>query len=292
MNIAVSSYSYYQRIKTGEMTQLDAVRVAKEQGFDGIEFTDLTPVREPTKEQQIAYARELRAEAERVGIALVAYLVGARLYGGSAEADEAEIERLKGQAEVAAALGVRIMRHDVCSSERVGDRVVSFDQMLPTIAKNARKVTEYAATLGIRTCSENHGLVSQDSDRVERLYNAVAHENYGLLVDMGNFACVDEDSIRAVSRLAPYAIHAHAKDFYILPFDAEIEDGKRYFQSRGCRKLMGCALGDGNIPVAQCVSILKKAQYDGYLTIEFEGNGDCMTELAKGLARLREYIAR
>ena len=66
--------------------------------------------------------------------------------------------------------------------------------MLPTIAANARKVTEYAATLGIKTCSENHGTIAQDSYRVEKLFSAVAHENYGLLVDMGNFACVDEDS--------------------------------------------------------------------------------------------------
>ena len=292
MKIAVSSYSYNQKIKTGEMTQLDAIRAAKEMGFDGIEFTDLKPTAEPTLAEQLAYAKELRTEAERVGIEIVAYLVGAKLYLGSPEADAKEVERLCGQLDVAAALGAKIFRHDVCSSERVGDRTVSFDQMLLTIAQNARKVTEYAATLGIRTCSENHGLVAQDSDRVEKLYNTVRHENYGLLVDMGNFACVDEDSIRAVSRLAPYAIHAHAKDFIIHPFNAEIEEGKKFFTSRGCNKLMGCAIGDGNIPIAQCVEILKKADYDGYITIEFEGNGDCMIEIVKGLACLKQYVAR
>lgn len=291
MKTAVSSYSYQPLISKGEMTQLDAVRMAKEMGFDGIEFTDLRPVKSPTLEEQLAYAGEIRAEAERVGIELVAYLVGANLYQGSAEADRAEIERLKGQVDVAAALGVKLMRHDVCSAERVGDRVISFDRMLPTLAEHVREVTEYAAAFGIRTCSENHGLVVQDSDRVERLYNAVGHDNYGLLVDMGNFACVDADSVRSVSRLAPYAIHAHAKDFSILPFDAEIEEGKKFFTSRGCNKLMGCAVGDGDIPVAQCVAILKKAGYDGYITIEFEGNRDCREEVAKGLARLRTYIA-
>ena len=55
---------------------------------------------------------------------------------------------------------------------------------------------------------------------------------------------------------------------------------------------MGCAIGDGNIPIAQCVEILKKADYDGYITIEFEGNGDCMTEIVKGLACLKQYVAR
>lgn len=272
------------------MTQLDAVRLAKEQGFDGIEFTDLKPVAEPTLAEQLAYAQKLREEADRVGIEIVAYLVSAKLYCGSPSEDAKEIDRLIGQLDVAATLGVKIFRHDVCSAERMNGRVVSFEQMLLTIAENARKVSDYAATLGIRTCSENHGLVAQDSDRVERLYNAVRHENYGILVDMGNFACVDEDSIRAVSRLAPYAIHAHAKDFIVYPFSAEIEEGKKYFESRGCNKLMGCAIGDGSIPIAQCISILKKANYDGYISLEFEGNGDCISEIAKGLARLRKYV--
>ena len=290
MKIAVSSYSYKQKIQKGEMTQLDAIRVAKEQGFDGIEFTDLKPVAEPTLAEQLAYAKELREEAARVGIEIVAYLVGAMLYNGSPAEDQKAVERLIGQLDVAATLGAKIFRHDVCWAEQINGRVVSFEQMLLTIAENARKVSDYAATLGNRTCSENHGFVVQDSDRVERLYNTVRDENYGILVDMGNFACVDEDSIRAVSRLAPYAVHAHAKDFLIYPFDAKIEDGKKYFESRGCNKLMGCAIGDGNIPIAQCISILKKAKYDGYISIEFEGNGDCISEIAKGLARIREYV--
>lgn len=290
MKIAVSSYSYHQRIKTGEMSQLDTVRIAKKQGFDGIEFTDLTPHPSPTLDEQLAYAKEIRAEAERCGIEIVAYLVGANLYGGSPEADIAEVERIKGQLDVAAALGAPLLRHDVCRSESVDGRFIGFERMLPKIAQNARAITEYAQTLGIRTCSENHGLIAQDSDRVERLYYAVDHKNYGLLVDMGNFACVDEDSVRAVSRLAPLAIHAHAKDFIKLPFGIPVDTAKKTFLSRGCNRLMGCALGDGDIPVAQCVSILKKANYDGYVTIEFEGNGDCMLEIVKGFERLQTYI--
>lgn len=272
------------------MTQLDAVRIAKEQGFDGIEFTDLMPCQDPTLDDQLAYAEQIRKEAERVGIQIVSYLVGAKLYWGTPEEDAREVARVCEQVDVAAALGARLFRHDVCSSEHVNGKLVSFDRMLPTIAENARRISDYAAARGIRTCSENHGFVAQDSDRVERLYNAVCHDNYGLLVDIGNFACVDEDSIRAVSRLAPYAVHAHVKDFHVLPFDAELEEGQKYFRSRGCRKLMGCAVGDGSIPVAQCVAILKKAKYDAYLTIEFEGNGECLGELAKGLANLRRYV--
>ena len=292
MKIAVSSYSYQQYINAGKMTQLDVVKKAAEMGFSGIDFTDLKPDVnvKPTLAEQLAYAKLIRAEAEKYGVEIVAYTIGANLYQGSAEADVKEVERLKGQLDVAAALGAKIMRHDVCYRETCNGKLVSFEAMLPTIAKNAREVTEYAKTLGIRTCSENHGFIAQDSDRVERLYNTVRHENYGLLIDIGNFACVDEDSARAVSRLASYAIHAHAKDFHVYPFGQVVDPSQKPFSTRGCRQLAGCAIGEGDIPVAQCVAILKRAGYDGFLTIEYEGAEDCIEGISRGHENLKHWI--
>ena len=290
MKLSVSSYSYQQYIRSGKMTQLDVVQKAAEMGFEGIDFTDLKPFEGAEQKDRLAYAKQIRAAADAVGVEIVAYTVGANLYQGSPEADEAEVERLKDALEVAAVLGARIMRHDVCGTEKIDGRVIGFDRMLPTIAENARRVTEYAQTLGIRTCSENHGYVAQDSDRVERLYNAVGHENYGLLIDIGNFACVDEDCARAVSRLAPYAIHVHAKDFRIDPFDQKPAETKGVFRSRGCNYLSGCAIGEGDIPVARCVQILKRAGYDGYLTVEYEGIEDCIAGITRGMQNLQEYV--
>jgi sugar phosphate isomerase/epimerase len=158
--------------------------------------------------------------------------------------------------------------------------------MLPTIAANARKVTEYAATLGIKTCSENHGIIAQDSYRVEKLFSAVAHENYGLLVDMGNFACVDEDSAVAVSRLAPYAFHVHAKDWFFHDFDENFESG---YLTRGCRRLVGCSVGEGDVPVKRCLAILSKAGYEGYVSIEYEGPNDCIEGIKLGIENLKSF---
>ncbi|MBE6602404.1 MAG: sugar phosphate isomerase/epimerase [Ruminococcaceae bacterium] len=289
MKISVSSYSYQQKIKAGEMTQLDVPRVASEMGIEGIDFTELKPNDAPTLAEQLDYAAKIRAEAEKYGMTIVGYTVGANLYQGSPEEDEKEVERLKGQVDVAVAMGAKVMRHDVCKKERQEDgTVVSFAKMLPTIAANARKITEYAASKGLKTCSENHGYVAQDSDRVEALYNAVNHENYGLLIDFGNFACVDEDSAKAVSRLAPYAFHVHAKDFRIYPHGRVTEE--KGFSTRGCNKLVGCAIGEGDIPVAQCVAIMKRVGYDSFMTIEYEGNEDCLVGIEKGYKNLKRFI--
>ena len=292
MKIAVSSYSYNQYISKGEMTQLDALRKAAEQGFDAIEFTELRPEnrKDATKEERLEYARLLRGEAEKLGIEIAAYLVGASLYNRSRAADKAEVKKLYDHLDVASALGVKLLRHDVCTKEIFDGKVVSFGKMLPTLAANTRKVTKYAKKLGIRTCTENHGFVAQDSDRVEQLYNAVNHENYGILVDMGNFACADEDSVRAVSRLAPYAIHAHAKDFIFKSATEKKPEG--FFDTLGGNHIRGTVIGHGIVPVGACVSLLEKAGYEGWISIEFEGLEENINALALGLEFLRSEVCR
>lgn len=284
MKISVSSYSFQQYIAAGKMTQLDCVAKAKEMGFDAIEFIDIAGA--PDFEAQKAYAQQIRAEADRVGIPINAYTIGASLYQGSAEKDQAEVERLKKQLEIAKILGAKVMRHDCCYKLEKTGKARSFDLMLPTIAANARAVTEHAETLGIQTCTENHGYIAQDSDRVERLFNAVAHDNFGLLVDIGNFLCADENPAIAVSRVAPYAVHVHAKDMLVRskPF------GQRSFPTRACNYLMGTVVGEGDVPVEQCLRILKQAGYDGYVSIEFEGSGDCLEGIERGLKNLRTYL--
>ena len=286
MKISVSSYSFQQYIKAGKLTQLTAIAAAKEIGLEAIEFIDIQP---PEGKTQAEYAVMLREEAERLGMTINAYTIGANLFRDTPEQESAEIERLKGQVDIAALLGAKVMRHDVVYTLQKTGAGRSFDAMLPTLAKNARAITEYAATKGIRTCTENHGYIAQDSDRVERLVNAVAHDNFGLLVDMGNFACADEDSAIAVSRVAPYAFHAHAKDFVKRSFaQGPIPGG--CFQSRGCNYLRGVAVGMGDIPVKQCIAILKRAGYEGYLSIEYEGYEDCIEGITTGFKNLSKFL--
>ena len=287
MRYAVSSYSFRQAIKAGRITQAETVRCAAEMGFDGIEFTELTPCENPTWEQQMEYAAEIRALAEQYGIQVVAYTIGADLYHANTEDSREEVARVMRQVDVAEALGAGLLRHDVCYSTQHDGRVVGFDAMLPVIAENARRITEYAATKGIRTMTENHGFIAQDSDRVERLWHAVGHPNYGLLIDFGNFACADEPSATAVSRLAPYAWHVHAKDFQFYPFGETLPEGARPITTRACNRIVPCAIGDGDIPVAQCVAIMRRGGYEGYLSVEFEGSGDCFEEIRRGLAYLK-----
>ena len=283
MKVSVSSYSFSQQIWAGKMTQLDCVAKAKEMGFDAIEFTDIVG---DNLAQQKAYAQKIREEADRVGIEINAYTIGANLFQPTAEAQAAEIERLKGQVDVAAILGAKVMRHDVCYSLGKTGASRSFGLMLPTIADGARQVTAYAETLGIKTCTENHGYIAQDSYRVEQLFNAVAHDNYGLLVDIGNFVCADEDPALAVSRVAPYAVHVHLKDMLYR----SAPTGNCRSMTRGGNYFCGTVVGEGDVPVKQCLRIIKATGYDGFISLEYEGAEDCLTGIARGLANVKKIL--
>ena len=80
MKISVSSYSFQQYISAGKMTQLDAVAKAHELGFEAIEFIELEPCENPTLEQQIEYAKLIRAEADKDSMEINAYTIGATMY--------------------------------------------------------------------------------------------------------------------------------------------------------------------------------------------------------------------
>ena len=138
----------------------------------------------------------------------------------------------------------------------------------------------------MKTCTENHGFIIQDCERVETLIRTVNHPNYGWLIDMGNFICADEDSVHALGTAIPYAFHVHAKDFLRKP-GSDINPGMGWFRSRGGNYIRGTVVGNGVIPVAQCVQMLKNAGYEGFLSIEFEGMEDNLTALEAGLDYLR-----
>jgi len=288
MKIGVSSYSFSRLVRAGEMEQKAVIAKTKEVGFDVIEFSAISV---PEGKALPDYARELREEADRVGIDIVNYTIGADFLKGSNGDLQAEIERVKTEVDVAEILGVPGMRHDATSgwpADHLGPK--SFEAALPRVAEGCRGVTEYAAEKGIKTMVENHGRFCQESVRVEQLVTATDHPNFGVLIDMGNFVCADDDPPIAVGRLMPYAFHCHAKDFHIKP-GSDLNPGQGWFESRGGNYLRGAIIGHGNVPVLHCLKIMKRDGFSGVLSIEYEGIEDVITGIQLGHDNLRKMVA-
>ena len=282
MKFSVTSYSFHRLVSSGEYKEIELIALAKEMGFDGIEFAE---IHAPEGTDKLTYAAMLKEEALKHEIDIVAYAIGANLIYDT----DAEIERLKGEVDVCAAMGCSVMRHDASGGYDTDDKKkgMGFNNALPVIIKGYKAVTEYAKTKGVKTCIENHGFFAQDSSRVEAIINGVNDENFGALVDIGNFMCADENPAVAVGNVAPYAVHVHAKDFVKKCGNAFVPpDG--FFMTRGGNFLKGSIIGHGDVPVVQCLRIIKNAGYNGYVTVEFEGMEDQKTGVKCGLNTLKK----
>ncbi len=284
MEVILSSYSLQNWMKENNKNQFDCLQKSAELGMAGMEFTGLIP---PTGESTLDFAARIRAEAQRLGLTIENYAVGADFINGSDGDLDREVARVCALVDDAAALGAPRMRHDVVYALRAE---MTFESILPRLAEGCRRVTEYAATKGIATMVENHGLICQEPERVLALYHAVGHPNFGLLTDIGNFLCADAEPAASVLAVAPYARYVHAKDFLYKDKNA-VDPGDYWFRSRGGSYLRGTVIGHGIVPVGTCLGYLKAAGYNGPITLEYEGmerNIDALTVGKKNLERFWE----
>ncbi len=276
MIYSVSLYSFSSAYKSGTLTPLTAIAAAKDIGFGGVELCDFHFDSSMPKAE---FAKLVLDECERQGMAITNLAVGADFINKDTAA---EIARVKEMIDIAKGLGCPRLRTDMASYKRG----ISYGQALPTLIKAAVELSQYGQEKGVEILTENHGIFSQDSQRLVELWQGVGHPNFGLLCDMGNFACADETVQNAVAIVAPFARYVHAKDFYIRPANAT-DPGRGFFRSRAGRYLRGAIVGQGDLDISACLYALARAEYKGDIAIEFEGLEDCMTGLEAGLLNLK-----
>ena len=162
MKIGVSSYSFSAYMRSTGCNYLDICDIAKQIGYDGIEFIDLKTEISGCKDD-IETARQIKAHCAEIGLEITAYTVGANFL---CEDPAGEVARIKHCVDVASELGAPVMRHDACWGPAVKGHHYTWRDAIATIAPYIREVTEYAATKGVKTCTENHGHFIQDPERL------------------------------------------------------------------------------------------------------------------------------
>lgn len=279
MKLGVSTYSLFQALKSGEMDIMAVIDWIADQGGEHVEIVPLgfdLP-------GNFGLADQIRQKAESRGIEISNYAIGANFLTDSEEAYHKEIERVKGEVDLAAKLGVKKMRHDVAQS---ADRsIANFNQQLGRMAEACRQIADYALTYGITTSVENHGYFVQHSDRVQALIQAVDRPNFRTTLDVGNFMCADENSVAAVKNNISYASMVHVKDFYLRP--SHQNPGQGWFQTLQGNYLRGAIAGHGDIDMREVLRVIKSSGYDSYISLEFEGMEECKTGTLIGLQNIK-----
>lgn len=294
MKFGISSYCLDREIEQGKMTLHDVVEWAARMGAECMELVPFAFRFDDPESGKIdeAAIAAVKKQARDAGVALVNYSVLAD-FCREGEALEHEIRRIEHEIDIAAALGVPQMRHDVSGFRRPqGENTLQhFERWMPVMAETAAHLTRYAKTRGVKTLIENHGFFANGCDRVERILQRVNDENYGLLLDTGNVICVDEDPTVAAQTLAPITRMVHLKDFYIRHRDpgdsTQFDCAGSWFRSRGGKYLRGAILAQGDLDVYATLAALKHAGYDGNIVVEFEGMEDARYATSVGLNNAR-----
>ncbi|GIP39342.1 sugar phosphate isomerase [Paenibacillus sp. J31TS4] len=281
MKIGLSSYSLSRAIRAGEMTVLEAISWIQENGGEHIE---IVPIGFDLIENP-GLIEDIRRRAEEVGIDISNYAVGNNFLTDGEEGFQQAVEKLKQHVDVAHGLGVKLMRHDVASRPIPETTIANFEKDLPRLVEGCRIVADYAAQFGITTSVENHGFYIQASDRVQRLVQAVDRPNFKTTLDIGNFLCVDENSVVAVKKNLPFASIVHLKDFYVRP--SYRNPGEGWFNTASGNFLRGAIVGQGDIDMPEVIKVIKQSGYDGYISIEFEGMEECKQGSRIGLANVK-----
>lgn len=292
MKFGFSSYSFHQKLSTGEMSLFDVIDWVAESEGEHLELAVLSNAGDspiPTIHSDPASVQKVKEHAAERGVILSNLAVSASFLSEDPAEIAAEVTRIKAYVDLADALGIALMRHDVAMQNVPGDDTPVFEAVLPRIVAAAKEIAQYAATKGITTSLENHGYFVQSSDRVRRVVHAVDEPNFKTTLDIGNFLCVDEDPTTAVPSNLPYASIVHFKDFYVRPADQD--PGEGWFPSRGGKFLRGSIVGNGDIDIRSVAKSIKDSGYDGFASIEFEGAEDCLIGCARGIANAKRLYA-
>ena len=119
----------------------------------------------------------------------------------------------------------------------------------------------------------------------------------GVNFDPANLAMViNEDIPEAVETLGPYIVHTHAKDGVNLkPVDAEKLYGSFVEPEAGFNYadyIQELPLGKGSVHFEKYLPALRKAGFDGYLTLEREVGDNPRRDIAQAVDFLREMLEK
>ncbi|HEY0829130.1 MAG TPA: sugar phosphate isomerase/epimerase family protein, partial [Bacilli bacterium] len=247
MKIGVSTYSLSRAIIANELTLLEAMSYIAGVGGQHVE---IVPIGFSLTENP-ELIEEIHHKASELTIEISGYCVGANFITGDKQSYEDEIQRVMREVDIANRLGVKLMRHDAGFSKDLSMR--NFLAELPRLVEACQRIADYAAQYGITTSIENHGYFIQSSDRVQTLLSEVNRSNCKTTMDVGNFMCVDEDSVAAVKKNVANASMIHLKDFYLRP--SYRNPGEGWFKTESGNYLRGAIVGQGDIDMPEVLRV-------------------------------------
>ena len=261
--------------RNGTMTFRDMVKFAKDTGFDGVDMMSFH------FEEEGAAAREI---LEEYGITLSSVnIVSTFSECPDDAAVEKEFREVKEVIDNAYAAGCRSFL--VTTGYFPGEGMTR-EQAFWGMAKGLSKCVEYARTLGVSISTETLESIAVpfcSIGEMLRLFAAVPGLFY--THDTGNPIVAMEDPAAAYEALKNRIVSVHFKDL-------EYTENKTMMMNPMGRFLDRAILGEGEIDFRKQLELLKRDNYQGFITIEGQRPGDPLDGAAGALMYLRSMEAQ
>lgn len=175
--------------------------------------------------------------------------------------------------DAAAVCGASLVRAYAGSvGEREGETAVQWSHLVEAL----REVGEYAQSVGVVVCIENHfNTMAVSAAATASLVRDVACDGVGILYDQANLSfCSAEPYGEAIALQEPWIRHCHLKDFVFREAGARALRAPRaqsvsHVDEDG-RNVWSRPLGDGVLPWRKILARLFETGYAGPLTLEYE----------------------
>ena len=259
---------------------------AADLGFSSVEVLEVTSPGHPSVIPDRETAKTVRQALAERGLTVACYSVGTCIY----RSPEAE-ESLRYQAEIAAELGSPFLHHTLIPWLKKPADAPSFEEALEITADAAARVAKYAAPLGITCLYEDQGLYANGVTGFGAFYREIKNRaaNVGVCGDVGNVLFVDESPVPFFREFIGEIRHVHIKD-YLYKTNISASPGMYWLETGNGSWVRDTMIGHGDLDIAGCMDILKKAGYDGALAFENEHPEPYEAGVKQGMDYLKRFI--
>ncbi len=277
MKCGLSMYSLVAPVRAGQLDLYGFLDYAARVGAEGVELLDMFWTDES---REIA---EVKRRCAALGLELPVYSISTNFFQPDAAARAQQLDSLRHGVDVAAQLGAGLLR--VFSGDKIPG--YSLEQGINWVVDSLGAGADYAASQGITLALENHGHVAGRSEQVRGIIEAVSSPALRANLDTGNFLLVGQNPLQAASALVDLVALVHLKDF---TYAAPDETGHVY-QGLDGKHYTGSIVGEGLVDLAGIHSVLAGNGYDGWLSLEYEGNAEPLEyAVPRSLAAMRALL--
>lgn len=272
--IAVSTYSFWRFRKDSKLPVEDCINNAAKMGFDGVEVLHIQMENESN-----GYLQSLKYRAFANGLDLCGFATHQGFVSPDADVRRKNINHTIKCIELAYRLGIPTMR---INTGRWGT-TKSFDELMknrgiePALAgytednafewviESIEKCLPTAEKCGVVLGLENHWGLARTPGGVLKIIQAINSPWLKVTLDTGNFL---EEPYDKLEQLAPHAIFMHAKTYF---------GGGVWYTL--------------DLDYTRIARIMREHNYQGYISLEFEGKENPQTAIPKSLALLRKAFS-